>query len=102
MCETMGSKPVEEEIPIDRFDLDWETQRVFELYDILQARYDSFSGTYLGKDLTILPLLFNDFELCRGSRKYALFIIPIIDNIIGEDIARKVKSKKPIEGMPNG
>lgn len=102
MCETMNSDPIEEELPIDRSDLDWETQRVFQLYDILQARYDSFSGTYLGKDLNILPTLFNEFEMCRGSRKYALFIIPIIDNIISEDIARKVKSKKSIERMPNG
>jgi len=95
LCEQLGNEPLEEEIPVEREDLYWETQEVFELYDLLSARWEGMSGSYLGKDLNLLPMLFDLYDVPIYIKKYALFIIPIIDHHVGNDIARKIKSKTP-------
>jgi hypothetical protein len=56
MCEMMNSEPLESEIPVSREDLTLETQEVFSIYDKLPARWEGMSGTYLGKDLSLLPV----------------------------------------------
>lgn len=89
----LGNEPLEEEIPIDREDLMVETQMVFDLYDKLSARWEGMSGSYLGKDLILLPVLFNEFNIEDYIRKYAWHIIPIIDSYVAEDVAEKIKRK---------
>ena len=97
----LGSEPIEEEIPVSRNDLALETQMVFDLYDKLPAKWEGFSGQYLGKDLVILPILFDEYKIDSSIRKYAWDIIPLIDRYISEDLAQKAKSK--IKGeMPGG
>jgi len=98
MCEMLNTEPKEDEIPIEREDLNTETQLVFDLYDKLPARWDSFSGSYMGKDLSLLPILFKEFETERYIRKYAWHIIPIIDSFVAEDIAKKIKTKTKAQG----
>jgi len=93
MCEMLNTTPVEEEIPLEREDLAVETQIVFDLYDKLPSRWEGFSGQYMGKDLVLLPVLYNEFELDKSIRMYAWNIIPIIDGFIAEDIAEKMKQK---------
>ncbi len=100
MCDMLGNEPLEEQIPIDREDLYLETQMVFNLYDKLQAQWEGFSGHYLGKNLTLLPILFEEYEIENDIRKYAWDIIPIIDNFVAQDIADKIKSKT--KGAPSG
>lgn len=97
----LGNEPVLEEIPISREDLFPETQLVFYLYDKLSSKWEGFSGTYLGKDLSILPILFDEYEYEPYLRKYAWDIIPLIDKFVAEDIARQVKSKSKGE-LPGG
>jgi len=96
----MNSEPLEEEIPIDREDLFVETQIVFDLYDKLQSTWDGMSGTYLGKNLILLPVLFDEFNIENYNRKYAWHIIPIIDSFVAEDIAQKIKRNS--KGTPSG
>lgn len=93
MCEMLGSEPIESEIPTQREDLTDETQAVFYLYDKLSAKWEGFSGQYLGKDLSLLPVLFEEFETENYIRKYSWEIIPIIDSFVADDIAKKIKSK---------
>jgi len=93
MCEMLNSEPDENEIPIGREDLFEETQIVFNLYDILPAKWDGFSGQYMGKDLILLPKLFKEFKIPKYIRKYAWMIITVIDSIVAEDISNKIKSK---------
>lgn len=88
----MGREPLEKEIPIDRSDLYLETQDVFNLYDYLPARWEGFSGTYLGKDLSLLKLLFEHFQFDRPMKQYTFSIIPIIDSYVTQDINRKQKA----------
>lgn len=100
MCEMMESEPLEEEIPFEREDLTIDTQEVFNMYDKLPARWDGMSGTYLGKDLNLLPVLCVEYEVENYLRKYAWHIIPIIDSYVSEDIAEKTKRKT--KGTPSG
>lgn len=93
MCELLGTTPVEDQIPITREDLSWETQMIFFLYDKLPSKWEGFSGTYLGKDLLLLPILYDEFDYEPSLRKYGWEIIPIIDGFIAEDVARKLKAK---------
>ena len=93
MCELLGTTPVEDQIPITREDLSWETQMIFFLYDKLPSKWEGFSGTYLGKDLILLPVLYDEFDYEPGLRKYGWEIIPIIDSFVAEDVAKKLKAK---------
>jgi len=93
MCEMLNSEPLEEEIPVEREDLFYETQVVFELYDILPSKWEGFSGQYMGKDLLLLPIIFKEFKTPKSIRRYAWKIIPIIDNYVAEDIAKQMKRK---------
>ena len=97
MCEMMGSEPIEEEIPWEREDLTLETQIIFSIYDKLPARWEGFSGQYLGKDLALLVTLFEHYGLEKHERGYAWDIIPVIDNFVAQDVARKVKSKSKVK-----
>lgn len=90
----MGSEPLEEEIPLERTDLLMDTQLAFSVYDKLQSNWEGFSGSYLGKDLSILPSLMEDYQIPLESRKYIWEVIPVIDHYVGKDIARKIKQGK--------
>lgn len=99
----MGSEPVEEEMPVGREDLTLDSQMVFSIYDKLPARWEGFSGQYLGKELSLLDSLFDHYKLDKYERNYAWDIIPIIDSFVAEDIAKKMKAKTKIaESMPRG
>jgi len=91
MCKMMGSAPIEEEIPVTREDLGIETQMVLNIYDKLPSRWEGMSGSYLGKDLMLLPILCTEYSIENIIRKYAWHIIPIIDSFVAEDIAEKIK-----------
>lgn len=92
MCKLLNTEPDPEQLPVEREDLALETQEVFHLYDKLQARWEGMSGQYLGKDLTLLPVLFEEFDIDRATRLYCWDIIPIIDMFIAEDVADKIKA----------
>jgi hypothetical protein len=102
MCEMLGNEPLEEEIPYSREDLTLETQTIFEIYDLLPAKWEGFSGQYLGKELILLDKLFEVFDLENYEQKYAWKIIPIIDSIIAEDISKKIKAKTKTGEVPGG
>lgn len=103
MCKMFHTEPDEDEIPIAREDLSYETQVVFNIYDKLPAKWEGFAGVYLGKELLLLPILFKEFNIERPIQKYAWTIIPIIDAYVAEDISRKIKAKSKQKGdLPSG
>jgi hypothetical protein len=93
MCELLGSEPVESEIPIDREDLNIDTQLALHVYDKLPANWEGFSGQYMGKDLSLIPILVKQYKYDETLINYVWEIIPIIDNIVSKDIAQKQKSR---------
>ena len=93
----LGTTPVPEEMPYGREDLSLDTQLVFHIYDKLPARWEGFSGQYLGKELNLLPILFDQYSFDKATKNYAWEIIPIIDNIVADDIAKKLKAKAKVK-----
>jgi hypothetical protein len=57
MCEMLGSEPLEDEIPIEIDDFPGLVQEALHLYSYLSDIWEGMSGTYMGKDLSIMPLL---------------------------------------------
>ena len=100
MCELLGSAPKEGEIPVDRNDLFTETQLAFLVYDKLQANWEGMSGHYLGKDLSLLPVLMKHYKFDKSLKNYTWEIIPIIDNIVAKDISDKIKRRSKSSDKP--
>lgn len=101
MCEMLNTEPKLEEIPVEREDLFIETQEVLFYFDKLPAQWEGFSGQYMGKDLSLLPILFKEFKVDKYIRRYCWEIIPIIDNFIAEDVADKIKARSK-QGAKSG
>lgn len=100
MCEMLNTEPDEEQVPIDRSDLYIETQMVLDIYDKLPSRWEGMSGQYLGKELMLLPILFDEYDTENYIRRYAWDIIPIIDNFVAKDVAEQIKARS--KGAPSG
>ena len=94
MCELLGSEPKEEDTPISREDLSSDTQLALFIYDKLQSNWEGMSGHYLGKDLSLMPVLLEHYDFDKPLNDYIWEIIPIIDNIVANDIAEKLKQKR--------
>lgn len=100
MCELLGSEPIESEIPVDRGDLNIDTQLAFSIYDKLQANWEGMSGHYLGKDLSLIPVLLKHYDYDKALQGYIWEIIPIIDSIVANDVAEKIKRRSKSAQTP--
>lgn len=76
MCEMMGKEPNMDLIPIDFHDFPIFIQQVFQVHNILTDRWDSMSGAYLGKDLTLVPYLFELYDIT--DHKNTLYFLNVI------------------------
>jgi len=102
MCEQLGTEPKDEEIPVGFEDFPYEVQEALQIFYILPDIWDGMSGTYMGKDYTLLKYLMEDiFEV--SDRKQTMQIILIMARLASEKYARmqeernrqnKTKSKK--------
>lgn len=91
MCEMYGAEPIESDIPVEIGDFPEEVQTAFQIYQLLQDRWEGMSGTYMGKDLAAISNIFEIFEIQKSDRKTYLEYISIIDRerISVMDIRRK-------------
>lgn len=85
----MGNQPNPDEIPVELDDLPEEIQSGFDLYTKLPDRWDSFNGTYLGKDLTCLGVILDIKQV--EDRATALDLILMIDAAREQQLAKKRK-----------
>lgn len=93
MCETLGTTPIEEEIPVELEDLSTEIRTILDLYRQLEDRYSDFSGSYMGKSYIGFPPLHEMF--CPDLDKvFCLSILRYIDSLRLEDSATKMKQKQ--------
>ena len=51
MCEQLGQEPKLEEMPPEMVDFPLEIQEAFVIHAMLPDRWDSMSGSYMGKRL---------------------------------------------------
>jgi hypothetical protein len=95
MCEMLGEEPIEAEIPVDPNDFPPLVQQCLAIYSLLEDRWDSMGGGYLGKNYSII---FNFFELYEVDSVESLLMIEFIqhiDSIRSKIVAEKIKAKSP-------
>lgn len=94
MCKQMNTEPVEADSPIEYADLTNQSKDALNLFEYCSDKWDSTTGTYLGKDLNNLSILFG---LLNIPEKYQLSVLNILNTIISyrvKSINRKNKVKK--------
>lgn len=77
MCDQLGKKPVESEIPPDWADLPHEVQVAISIFNTMGDRLMSDIG-YLGKDYVNLPILIEIYEV--EDREFLLEILTFLDS----------------------
>jgi hypothetical protein len=93
MCDALGSEPIEEEIPVELNDFPTEVQEMFNIYYLMPDIWDGMSGTYQGKNTSIVFNLFDLYKIDKEDRLVYLMLISGIDNIRKKLINEKVKKQ---------
>ncbi len=96
ICKVTNSKVDPEAIPVDFSDFLVDTQIAMEIVHTLPDRWDGTSGTYQGKDLTILPFLLELYEVSEKLTMTQLIITIITESseITNEKIQQRAKRGK--------
>lgn len=87
-CEFRGIEPNLEKCPPGIEDLPDEVIEALDIYNRLGDRVADNIG-YLGKDYTLLPVLFTEFDI--KDRKLTIEILNIIDGVIIKKSAEELK-----------
>ena len=77
MCEQLGSEPIEEEIPADFADFPYVIQEALNIFMILPDNWEGFSGTYMGKDYSILPYLMDEIFKVEDKQQTMTYLLEI-------------------------
>ena len=96
MCTMMRTEPKLEDIPIDFEDFPASIQELFSITDMLTDNWDGMSGSYMGKDLTLIPYLFDLYNV--EDAKISLNIINLIvatnTRIYNDKVKQKTEAAK--------
>ena len=92
MCEQLGNEPLAEEIPPEYDDFPYSVQLSINIYSILSDKWEGFSGTYMGKDYTLLPYLVKLYNIENEAQ--VLQFLLLIDRIVSEKRAEEQKRKR--------
>lgn len=95
MCETMGSDPLESEIPVEFEDFPIEVQQAFNAYRMLRDEWDTMNGNYLGKSLIGVKDVLEATEIEQSEQKFIIMLIRMIDAVRSDEINNKKKMEKP-------
>lgn len=95
MCDQMKIEPVESEIPLDINDFPSFAQDVFNVYSRLRDVFDGMSGTYFGKDYSIVFQLFELYGIeDKEDQRLAMDILGAMDVSRSKILANKKTSAK--------
>lgn len=105
MHEALQIEVSEKDIPVELDDFLYDTLVVFDIFSLLKDDWDTFNGSYLGKQLDILPMLYKMFSVGKDKQTIYLYLL---NEVINENIkvmADKTKQKeianKEIESLVN-
>jgi len=79
MCESLGTEPVEEEIPVEYEDFCLEVQEALGIYQKLKDEWDTMNGNYMGKSYGGILDIFTILEVPVEDHKVVFELIGIID-----------------------
>lgn len=85
----MGNQPREEDCPPELDDFSTQVQEAVNIYRYLKDIWDSMSGQYLGKDLSIIFNLFDLLETAKEDRRLILTFIQTMDAIRSQIVESK-------------
>jgi hypothetical protein len=95
MCEMLGQEPLEHEIPVDPGDFPDLVQQTLVIYSLLEDRWDSMGGGYLGKNYNNVFDLFSLYEIFKEEAILVLEFLQHIDVVRSKLVAEKIKAKSP-------
>lgn len=95
MCEMLNSEPVESEIPVDMEDFPTLVQDTFVIYNLLEDRWDSMAGAYLGKNYSMLFNLYDMYKVPEEEHLLVLRLLQQMDGVRSRLISEKIKQKSP-------
>lgn len=93
MCETMGSEPIEEEIPIEYDDFSVQGQEAIDLFNLLPDKWEGMSGSYLGKDITNIDIFFKLIGLEESEQLLIFLLFSAINNENIEQTNKKISQE---------
>ena len=95
MCETLGTEPLESEIPVEPEDFPVEVQQAFSVYRMLRDEWDSMNGLYLGKSLIGITEILSASEIDSEDSKFIILLVRLIDQVRAQEINTKKANTKP-------
>ena len=97
MCEQLGTEPIPEEIPASFEDFPYVVQEALNIFSILPDNWEGMSGTYMGKDYSILPYLFDEIFQVDNKQQTMQLLLTIGSIVMSqrsrEQSARQKKAK---------
>jgi len=100
MMEQLGNEPIPEEIPMEYGDFPVIAQEAMQIFSILPDNWEGMSGTYMGKDYSLLLYLMDTiFDVVNKQQTMQILLIIgsiVMQNRIQEQKTRdrKAKTKK--------
>ena len=82
-------------MPLETSDFPEEVQVAFFIYSFLSDRWDGMSGSYLGKDWTIIDYLFKLHSV--DNKKEILYFMKLYESIIVNHRAEEADKKRKAE-----
>lgn len=95
MCEMLNEEPLEENIPIEYDDFPELVQQILTMYWLLEDRWDTMGGHYLGKNYSTIFNLLSLYSIDSSEALLAIDLLKHIDSIRSDIIAEKLKAKSP-------
>lgn len=97
MCNQLGTEPIPEEIPAAYEDFPYAVQEALNIFSILPDNWEGMSGTYMGKDYSILPYLFDEIFQVDNKQQTMQLLLTIGSIVMSqrsrEQLARQKKAK---------
>ena len=91
LCETLGTEPIDSEIPVEYDDFPLEVQEAIRIYNNLQDNWDYMGGNYIGKNLNGFKDILSIFEVHPEDHRAVYELIMRIDRIR----AKSIQDSKP-------
>ncbi|NDB57211.1 hypothetical protein EB001_01990 [bacterium] len=94
MCESLGTEPLESEIPVDYEDLPVDAQEALQIYNKLRDEWDGFNGVYLGKNYAGILDIFTILDVPVEDRRTLFDLINMIDRHRMKALAEEREARK--------